>query len=147
LTTALRRPVPHDESLSLVEHLDELRSRLIVCVLALVVCFGLAFWQNERVLSIVNAPLENTQNLDGEERSGDPLEQNAKFQIRSGEKFRADQRFFADQKTLYERLATSSGASAAERRAYAAAGRPPPPPSAPPGPRPTRSRPTASDNR
>jgi sec-independent protein translocase protein TatC len=56
-TTALRRPVGHDDRLSLVEHLDELRSRLIVCLLALVVLFGLCLWQNDRLLSIVNHPL------------------------------------------------------------------------------------------
>jgi sec-independent protein translocase protein TatC len=121
LATALRRPVPHDEHLSLVEHLDELRSRLIVCVLALVACFAFSFWQNEAILNIVNAPLEETQRLEGEKRSNDPLEQNARFQVRSGEKFRADQRYFASQRELYERLARSAEASPAERRAYEAA--------------------------
>ena len=91
MATALRRPVSHDEHLSLVEHLDELRGRLITCVLALVVCFGFTFWQNEAILDIVNAPLEETQNLDGTKRSQDPLEQNARFQIRSGEAARANQ--------------------------------------------------------
>ena len=119
MATALRRPVPHDEHLSLVEHLDELRSRLIVCVLALVVCFGFTFWQNEAILNIVNAPLENTQNLDGKERSNDPLEQNARFQIRSAAAFRAQARTFAEQRALYERLAAQ--ASGAEQRAYSLA--------------------------
>ena len=119
MATAIRRPVAHDEHLSLVEHLDELRSRLIVCVLALVVCFGFTFWQNEAVLKIVNDPLADTQNLDGKERSNDPLEQNARFQIKSGEAFRADARFFAGQRALFERLAAE--ASGAERRAYTAA--------------------------
>jgi sec-independent protein translocase protein TatC len=90
LATALRRPVAHDEHLSLVEHLDELRSRLIVCVLALVVCFGFTFWQNEAILKIVNEPLQKTQNLDGEKRSSDPLEQNARFQILTAEAARAN---------------------------------------------------------
>ena len=119
MATALRRPVGHDQHLSLVEHLDELRSRLIVCVLALVVCFGFTFWQNEAILGIINEPLEETQNLDGKKRSNDPLEQNSAFQLRSGEAFRAQARTFADQRALYERLA--AGASGAERRAYAAA--------------------------
>jgi sec-independent protein translocase protein TatC len=57
--TALRRPISHDERLSLVDHLDELRSRLIVCLLAVVVMFGLCFWQNDRLLTIVNHPLES----------------------------------------------------------------------------------------
>src|SRR3712207_4457607 len=85
MATALRPPVAHDARLSLVDHLDELRSRLIVCVLGLLVCFAVTFWQNERVLDIVNAPLEQTQNLDGEKRSQDPLEQNARFQLAIGE--------------------------------------------------------------
>ena len=119
MATAIRRPVSHDEHLSLVEHLDELRGRLITCVLALLVCFGFTFWQNETVLGIVNAPLEETQNLDGEKRSNDPLEQNARFQIRSGEAFRDQARGFADQRTLFDRLAAE--AAGAERRAYEAA--------------------------
>ncbi len=56
-STALRRPVAHEDRLSLVEHLDELRSRLVICVVALVVLFGLCLWQNDRLLSIVNHPL------------------------------------------------------------------------------------------
>jgi sec-independent protein translocase protein TatC len=121
LATALRRPVSHDEHLSLVEHLDELRSRLIVCVAALVVCFGFTFWQNEAVLDIVNAPLEETQNLDGKKRSNDPLEQNARFQVKSADAFRAQAGSFGDQRALYERLVRAPGASPAERRAYEAA--------------------------
>jgi sec-independent protein translocase protein TatC len=55
VATALR-PVKHDEQLSLVEHLDELRTRILVSLFAFLVCFGLAFWQNDRVLEIVNEP-------------------------------------------------------------------------------------------
>jgi sec-independent protein translocase protein TatC len=55
VATALR-PVQHDQQLSLVEHLDELRTRIIVSLFAFLVCFGLAFWQNDRVLEIVNRP-------------------------------------------------------------------------------------------
>ncbi len=58
-STALRRPIGHDDRLSLVDHLDELRSRLIVCLLAVVVLFGLCFWQNDRLLTIINHPLES----------------------------------------------------------------------------------------
>jgi sec-independent protein translocase protein TatC len=119
LATALRRPVAHDEHLSLVEHLDELRSRLIVCAVALVVCFGFTFWQNEAVLDIVNAPLKETQNLEGDKRSNDPLEQNARFQVKTGEAFRAQARAFAEQRALFERLAAE--ASGAARGAYTAA--------------------------
>ena len=50
------RPVQHEDQLSLVEHLDELRTRLIVCVFAFLVFFALCFWQNGRVLDVVNHP-------------------------------------------------------------------------------------------
>ena len=95
MATALRPPVSHDARLSLTEHLDELRSRLIICVLALVLCFGFTFWQNEAVLKIVNQPLEATQNLDGKERSNDPLEQAARFQILQGKALDAQRRLDA----------------------------------------------------
>lgn len=55
MATALR-PIGHDARLSVVDHLDELRKRLVVCVLALVVAFGFAFWQNGRILDVVNKP-------------------------------------------------------------------------------------------
>jgi sec-independent protein translocase protein TatC len=56
--TALRRPVGHDDRLSLVDHLDELRSRLIICVIAIVVAFGVCLWQNGTLLSVINHPLD-----------------------------------------------------------------------------------------
>jgi sec-independent protein translocase protein TatC len=54
------RPVGHDERLSLVEHLDELRSRIIVCVLAFAVACGVCLWQSDAVLSVLNHPLQST---------------------------------------------------------------------------------------
>ena len=51
------KPIEHEDRLSIVEHLDELRSRLIVCALTLAVAFGLCLWQNHRLLDIANDPL------------------------------------------------------------------------------------------
>jgi Tat protein translocase TatC len=51
------RPISHEDRLSVVDHLDELRSRLIVSALAFVVAWGLTAWQNHLVLEIVNKPL------------------------------------------------------------------------------------------
>ena len=51
------RPISHEDRLSVVDHLDELRSRLIVSVLAFVVAWILTTWQNDHVLQIMNAPL------------------------------------------------------------------------------------------
>jgi sec-independent protein translocase protein TatC len=50
-------PVNHDERLSLVEHLDELRSRLIVSIGALIAAFGVCFWQNHRLLDLLQRPV------------------------------------------------------------------------------------------
>jgi sec-independent protein translocase protein TatC len=51
------RPIAHDDRLSVVEHLDELRWRLIICVVAFVAAWGITAWQNHLVLEIVNEPL------------------------------------------------------------------------------------------
>jgi sec-independent protein translocase protein TatC len=51
------RPIGHEDRLSLVDHLDELRSRLIVSGVVLVVAFGFCFWQNHELLHILNKPL------------------------------------------------------------------------------------------
>ena len=51
------RPVGYDEQLSLVAHLDELRVRVIVSLVALGVAFGLCFWQNHRLLALIDRPL------------------------------------------------------------------------------------------
>ena len=51
------RPVDFEDRLTLVEHLDELRTRIIISISALVVAFALCFWQNDRLLDIANGPL------------------------------------------------------------------------------------------
>ena len=51
------RPISHEDRLSVVDHLDELRSRLIVSLAAFVVAWALTTWQNHLVLEIMNAPL------------------------------------------------------------------------------------------
>ena len=51
------RPIGHEDRLSVVDHLDELRSRLMVCLAVLIVAFGFCFWQNHRLLNLLNKPL------------------------------------------------------------------------------------------
>ena len=51
------RPVGFDERLSLVSHLDELRTRIIISLLAVGVAFGFCFWQNDHLLELINRPL------------------------------------------------------------------------------------------
>jgi sec-independent protein translocase protein TatC len=51
------RPVGHEDRLSVIEHLDELRTRLLLSLFAFIVAFSLTAWQNDLVLEIVNRPL------------------------------------------------------------------------------------------
>jgi sec-independent protein translocase protein TatC len=54
------RPVGHEARMSVVDHLEELRTRLIVSLLAVAVAFGFCFWQNHQLLHLVNSPLAHT---------------------------------------------------------------------------------------
>jgi sec-independent protein translocase protein TatC len=51
------RRVGREERLSVVEHLDELRQRLIVCLVALLVAFGVAYGFHDQLLDVLTAPL------------------------------------------------------------------------------------------
>jgi sec-independent protein translocase protein TatC len=57
------KAVSHDDRLTLVEHLDELRNRLIVSIAVFGVALALCFWQNHLLLEIVNGPLPDDQEL------------------------------------------------------------------------------------
>ncbi len=54
---ARMRAVSHEDQLTLVEHLDELRSRIVVCLVVLGVALALCFWQNHLLLEIASGPL------------------------------------------------------------------------------------------
>src|SRR5271154_5117768 len=51
------RPISHDDRLSIVDHLDELRGRLLACGVFMLVVFCLCFWQNTHLLHILNRAL------------------------------------------------------------------------------------------
>jgi sec-independent protein translocase protein TatC len=51
------KPIPVDEELSMVEHLDELRDRLIICALVFVAALALCFTFNHEILAILNGPI------------------------------------------------------------------------------------------
>jgi sec-independent protein translocase protein TatC len=54
------RPIGHEDRLSVVDHLDELRTRLIICAVALAIAFAGAFWQNHALLNVLNRALPAT---------------------------------------------------------------------------------------
>jgi len=51
--------IGHEDRLSVVDHLQELRGRLIVSLAALAVAFGLCMWQNHALLRVINRPLSS----------------------------------------------------------------------------------------
>lgn len=73
------RPIDHEDRLSVVEHLDELRSRLIFSLIALGVAFALCFWQEDVVIDILSRPLAGSEDVlfgpDGKPVTLSPTEQ------------------------------------------------------------------------
>ena len=76
MATALR-PVGHEDRLSLVEHLDELRTRLLLCLAVFGAAFALCMWQDDRILDVVNEPVRETAFQKGADDTRDPLERSA----------------------------------------------------------------------
>jgi sec-independent protein translocase protein TatC len=52
-----RKPAKFDDRMTLVEHLDELRTRIIVSAVVLTLAVVFCFWQNHELLDIANKPL------------------------------------------------------------------------------------------
>ncbi len=51
------KAIAYDDEVSLVEHLDELRARVVVSIAVFGVALGLCFWQNHLLIDLANAPL------------------------------------------------------------------------------------------
>jgi sec-independent protein translocase protein TatC len=73
MATAIRT-IGHEDRLSLVGHLEELRTRLIVSAVALALAFGLCLWQNHALLHLINRPLSRQTQKQIEQGNG-PLGQ------------------------------------------------------------------------
>jgi sec-independent protein translocase protein TatC len=64
------RTIGHEDRLSLVDHLDELRTRLMVSAAVLAVAFGFCLWQNHELLNIINEPLTSQKHKQAEKGEG-----------------------------------------------------------------------------
>jgi sec-independent protein translocase protein TatC len=69
VATAIR-PVGYDDRLSVIEHLDELRTRLIAAFVVFVVAFTGCLVFNHSLLKVVNRPLEETTQKRTQEGKG-----------------------------------------------------------------------------
>ena len=121
--TALR-PIGHEDRLSLVDHLAELRKRLLISIATLVAAFSFCFWQNHAILDIVTKPVRDTQNLQNPSTSSkDPLEQAARFQQEQGQALRALAPALASSAKTFDSLGAASNLTAAQRASIAASSR------------------------
>ncbi|HEY6762253.1 MAG TPA: twin-arginine translocase subunit TatC [Baekduia sp.] len=111
------RPVGHEDRLSLVEHLDELRTRIILCVVAFVLAFSLCYWQNDRILDIVNKPLEHAHRVDctKPKKADDALERSGCFDAAVGNYLKSAGPALAGAAKSLGSIASSDGVSAATR--------------------------------
>ncbi len=106
------RPIGHDETLSIVDHLDELRSRLIVWLVALLVAFGVCFWQNHALLSVLNRALPHVSSVSGQHGLASVPNRSAKERVA-----------LLQTANAFDELAAAPGTSAQARLAYAQAAR------------------------
>jgi len=108
------RPIEHEARLPVLDHVGELRVRLMVALAAFAVAFGFAFWQNHAVLSLLDRPLAHAT-----VHAGGPLAQTARTEqhlraalLRQRLAFRALARTAGTPHTTARALAAAAGADA-----------------------------------
>jgi sec-independent protein translocase protein TatC len=106
------RPIGYEDRLSLVEHLDELRTRLIACIAVFIVAFAVCYWQNGWLLNQVNKPYYDSQRVTAHGQN--PLEESARFQIASGKAARATSDALVAVNALLKRLESRPGLDKAD---------------------------------
>ncbi|HVP02925.1 MAG TPA: twin-arginine translocase subunit TatC [Solirubrobacteraceae bacterium] len=106
------RPIGHEDRLSIVDHLDELRSRLILIIIFFCVAFAFCYAENGAILHIVNKPFADAQNSSANKSS---QQQTARFDKALGAASgQLSVTLAALQRTVRD-LATKPGVSQAER--------------------------------
>ncbi|HET6449251.1 MAG TPA: twin-arginine translocase subunit TatC [Conexibacter sp.] len=113
MATALK-PIGHEDRLTIIDHLDELRTRLFVCAITLAVAFAVCFWQNGTLIDVLNKPLKDST----------PTVQNSQGNGRLAQVAAAQQevqRGFAATARAFAALATAKNLTPTQRRAVAAA--------------------------
>jgi sec-independent protein translocase protein TatC len=118
-TTGLR-PIGHEDKLTLVDHLTELRKRLLISAVTLVVAFSFCFWQNHAILDIFTKPVTSAQNFKNPSKSSsDPLEQAARYQKEQGQALRTLAPALAGAAKTFGTLAAAPNVTATQRTAIA----------------------------
>ena len=105
-TFPLRAVGQHDQ-LTLTGHLGELRTRLVVCAVALTVLFAGCLWQSRALLDVLNRPLASVSTV-----SGTVAERSAQAPVRAA---------LARSGQAFAQLSRSTTLGGADRRAAGAA--------------------------
>jgi sec-independent protein translocase protein TatC len=113
------RPIGHEDRLSLVDHLDELRSRLIACLIAFIAAFSICYWQNGWLLDTINKPLKSTQSLNNSNSKRSPLQDSAYYQLKSSAAQRLSIPALAGQKQINTLIAGKLKLSPEEQAQFA----------------------------
>ena len=109
------RPIGHEDRLSLVEHLDELRNRLIISLVVLGVAFAVCYWQNDWLLTTINKPLQSTQSLNSTSHKRSPLEDTAVYGLKTARAQRLTLPVLATQKRINDLLASKLDLTVAQQ--------------------------------
>lgn len=118
------RPIGHEDRLSLVDHLSELRKRLVISIITLLAAFSLCFWQNNAILDIVTEPVRNAQSADkASPTSTDPDKQAAFYVQQQVRLFRDLGVALATSAKTIDGLAGADNITAAQRAAIAESSR------------------------
>lgn len=102
------RPIGHEDRLSMVEHLDELRSRMIVCLAVLIVAFAGCFVYNHSLIGLLNRALPSSESAAGAQGLAALPRETSELR-----------QSFLDMARAADELAGSSRLSAADRAAEA----------------------------
>ncbi|HEY7623085.1 MAG TPA: twin-arginine translocase subunit TatC [Solirubrobacteraceae bacterium] len=113
------RPVGHEDRLSIVDHLDELRTRLIACVIAFLAAFSICYWQNGWLLDTINKPVRDTQSLNSSNNKRSPLQDSAAYQLKSSVAQRISIPVLAGQKTINNLIADKLKLTTDEKALFA----------------------------
>ncbi len=109
------RPIGHEDRLSLVEHLDELRNRLIVSLVVLGVAFAVCYWQNDWLLTTINKPLQSTRSISADSSKRSPLEDTAVYGLKTARAQRLTLPVLATQKRINDLLASKLDLTVAQQ--------------------------------
>jgi sec-independent protein translocase protein TatC len=121
--TALR-PIGHDDRLSLIDHLTELRKRIIISILTLLACFSFCFWQNHAILKIVTKPVRDAQNAENPKASSrDPQQQAARYLKEQVKAYRSFAPALASAAQTFQALAGAGNLSATQKTAISTSAR------------------------